>query len=367
MPLLGKGYFIWQIPRCEGGDPQAIAARASAAGLSHVLIKIADVANWPYNVDLERGVDLVPPVVQALRAAGIQAWGWHYVKGDDPIGEARLAIRRIRETGVEGYVIDAEVEYRDRAKRPAARRFMQELRRTFPDLPMALSTYRYPRLHSELPYNEFLEDCNYAMPQVYFEQAHNPEQQLERCVEQYSELAQARPVVPTAPTYATGSWRPTADEIRRFFQKAKDMGLPAANAWSWDFATRPGFVDLWNAVAEFDWPAQPPMADMPERLVGRWNQRDPAHVAALYNENAAHVTGTRTVVGRAAIEAWYRKMFTELLPNATFEITGRSGTGNSRHFTWQAVSDRGVVRDGNDTLGLLDGRIQYHYTYFTIT
>ncbi len=36
MTLYGKGYFIWKIPWCDEGDPEAIAATASAAGLSHM-------------------------------------------------------------------------------------------------------------------------------------------------------------------------------------------------------------------------------------------------------------------------------------------------------------------------------------------
>ena len=42
MTLQGKGFMIWQVPNCEGGDPNAIAAVAMEANLSHVLIKIAD-------------------------------------------------------------------------------------------------------------------------------------------------------------------------------------------------------------------------------------------------------------------------------------------------------------------------------------
>ena len=61
MTLRGKGYYIWKIPNCENGDPAAIANVAAQAGLSHVLIKIADGVG-SYNVDLTTGVDLVPPV-----------------------------------------------------------------------------------------------------------------------------------------------------------------------------------------------------------------------------------------------------------------------------------------------------------------
>jgi hypothetical protein len=367
MTLRGKGYFIWQLPNCEKGDAQAIAARAVAAGLSHVLIKIADGASWSYNYDYRLDIDLVPPVVRALRQAGIEVWGWHYVRGDDPLGEARLAIDRSLQLGVDGYLIDAEIEYERKGKALAARRFMEELKAAMPGMPIALSSYRYPKSHPVFPFAEFLANCDLAMPQVYFERAHNPEEQLERSAAQYAELMPARPIFPTAPTYSAGSWRPTAGEITRFMQKAKDLGLEGINAWSWDFAARSGYLDLWNAVADFPWPTSPPEPEMPQKVIEALNEHRPAGMTSLYLENAAHVTGTRTVVGVAAIKQWYKVLFSQLLPNATFSLTGMTGSGQSRQFTWQASSDAGSVLDGNDTISLRDGKIQYHYTYFSVT
>jgi len=366
MTLVGKGYFIWKIPKCEGGVSAAIAARATAANLSHVLIKIADGANWMYNYDYDTRTDLIPPVVDALRAAGVSVWGWHYVRGDNPSAEAHLAVERMKALRLDGYVIDAEGEYRHTEKRAAAGIFMEELRSGLPATPIALSSYRFPRIHRPLPWEEFLERCDLAMPQVYFEGAHNPEEQLAQCVEQYAALRPARPVIPTIPTYASHTWRPTPDEIVRILSKARDLGLSAANAWSWDFASRPAFSDLWNALATFDWAPAAPLADVPERLVEALNKHEPESAAGLYTENAAHVTGARTLVGQIPILDWYRKLLTELLPEASFELTGKNGSDNSRHFTWTARGPQGAVRDGSDTLGLRDGRIQYHYTFFSV-
>jgi hypothetical protein len=288
------------------------------------------------------------------------------VRGDEPLAEAQRAIKRIGELGVDGYVIDAEHEYRDRRKAKAAGQFMAELRKFYPDLPIALSSYRYPRTHPALPWEEFMAACDYAMPQVYFEQAHNPEEQLQRCVDQYMGLTNTRPIVPTAPTYVRGDWKPTPEEIQRFLSRAKEMGLPAANAWSWDFATRDPYLPLFQAVATFDWPFKPPVADMPERLIGRLNQHDAGHVAGLYMDHAAHVNGDRTVVGKGQVETWYRTMFDELLPKGSYEFTGKISDGNTRVFTWKATSKSGRVLDGNDTLSVRDGRILYHYTFFTL-
>jgi len=367
--LRGKGLFIWQLWKCDGGDPEVIAAKAKAAGLSHVLIKIADGDYWSYNLDPNTKVDLIPPVLQALKEEGIETWGWQYVRGRNPIGEANLAIHRTKALGLDGFVIDAEGEYQSNSKKTAATRYMNELRAALPELPIALSTYRFPKLHRTLPFSEFLAGCDFSMPQVYYEQRHNPETQLEICVEQYLALNPARPVIPTAPIYGRGDWRPSAEETTRFFAKAKEMGLSAANAWSWDVGTRPAYNDLWRAVSDFDWPAEapaPPVADMPERLIGRINQRDRDLVAELYAENAAHVTGKQTIFSRQAIAEWYGKLMHETLPGGKFEITGKVGSGSTRHYTWTAQSSRGQVIDGNDTLGLREGKIQFHFSYFTV-
>lgn len=365
MTLVGKGYYLWQLPNCNGGDPKIISAKAQSAGLSHAIIKIADGVR-KYNVDLVSEVDFIPPVMQELRKGGIEVWGWHYVRGFNPVAEARVAIDRIRELGVDGYVIDAEAEYKRPGRARAAEQFMDTLRTALPDLPIALSTYRFPRMHQQIPYKEFLEGCDYSMPQVYFEYAHNPESQLEKCVQQYMQLKPARPIIPTLPAYGRGSWRPSPDELIAFLAKAQELGLSAANAWSWDIASRSEYSDLWDAIADYDWPATPPVADMPERLIGRLNQHDPQFVAGLYRDNAAHVTGMRTVLGKQEVEDWYRDMF-QKLPDAHFEVTGKTVHRSTRHFTWKAESSAGVIRDGMDTVGIRDGRIHFHYTYFHIS
>ncbi len=365
MRLRGKGYFIWQIPKCESGSAKTIALKARQAGLTHVLIKIADGSDWPYNVDRARGIDLVPPVLTALKSAGIQVWGWHYVRGDNPLGEARLGAQRARSLGIDGYVIDAEREYKRADRKAAAQIYAKELRRQLQDIPIALSSYRYPRVHYELPYGIFLAICDYAMPQVYFEQSHDPDVQLKVCLDQYMNLPNARPVIPTFPTYSTGKWRPTVNDLQQALATAKSLGLEGANAWSWDYAGRSGYQDLWQAFAEFGWdsPAEPP-PDVPEELISRMNKRDISAIAGLYRKNAAHVTGDRTVVGVDAIGEWYRHLLMELLPAAGFEMTGKMGAGPFRQFTWVAKPAAGQVVLGSDTLGILDGLIQYHYTHF---
>ncbi len=379
MALEGKGFFIWRILNCEGGDANAIANKAEAARLTHVLIKIADT-RYPFGYDRNNN-DLVPPVSQALKNRGMQVWGWHYVKGSDPAGEARVAIARTRELQLDGYVIDAEHEYKWRGKDAAARLFMTELRQALPNHPIALSSYRFPTYHRELPWAAFLEKCDFNMPQVYWEQAHNPGAQLERSVGEFADtrlVGHARPVIPTGSAYGAGGWVATAEDQRRFYQKALELGLSAANTYSWDWSTSPGHHDLWDAVAGFQWPLAeaaptvPAPAPMPpgvpndplQHYVDALNNRDIDLLVSLYHENAGHVNAQRMILGIQAIREWYRKMLDELLPSGNFAIDHVRGKGTSWTFNWTFHSPAGQMAGGKDTLGLREGRIQYHYSSF---
>ncbi len=379
MALEGKGFFIWRILNCEGGDANAIANKAEAARLTHVLIKIADT-RYPFGYDRNNN-DLVPPVSQALKNRGMQVWGWHYVKGSDPAGEARVAIARTRELQLDGYVIDAEHEYKWRGKDAAARLFMTELRQALPNHPIALSSYRFPTYHRELPWAAFLEKCDFNMPQVYWEQAHNPGAQLERSVGEFADtrlVGHARPVIPTGSAYGAGGWVATAEDQRRFYQKALELGLSAANTYSWDWSTSPGHHDLWDAVAGFQWPLAeavptvPAPAPMPpgvpndplQHYVDALNNRDIDLLVSLYHENAGHVNAQRMILGIQSIREWYRKLLDELLPAGNFAIDQVRGKGASWTFNWTFHSPAGQMAGGKDTLGLREGRIQYHYSSF---
>ena len=368
MPLVGKGFFIWQINNTEGGNVNSIANLADQAKYTHVLVKIADGV-YSYNVN-SSGVDLVPPLVQALHAKGIQVWGWHYVYGDGPNDEANKAIQRIRQTHIDGYVIDAEGEYKDPGKDQSARTFMSRLRSSFPSFPIALCSYRYPSYHPQLPWEEFLERCDYNMPQVYWIGAHNPTDQLRRSVDEFRAMSPFRPIIPVGAAFQSGSWKPTSADMTDFLQTTKSLNLSAANFWEWAHC-RANLPTIWNTIRDYRWdvapPPPPPPPDITIQYFTALNGHNPVQVASLYTPNAVHVTAARTVQGTAAIQSWYQTVFTQLLPNATFNMVSSSGSGSTRHFTWTATSSAGNVNNGSDTFGLINGQVAYHFSSFTVS
>ncbi len=359
MLLSGKGFWIWIIRRCEGGIPSAIANAAQAAGYTHVPVKIADGSD-PQNLDPASGADLVPAVTQELRARGIQVWGWHYVYGDDPRAEAAMAIARLSALNLDGYIIDAEQEYKLPGREQAARLFMSEMRKAFPNLPMALSSYRFPTYHPQLPWSAFLEKCDLNMPQVYWEQAHNPAEQLARSVNELLALNPSRPVIPTGPTYKVSGWRPTEEDILEFLNKAKELNLLAANFFSWDECRR-DLPNLWTVISNFNWNAP---KDILLRYIDGLNAKDPQKMVILYQQDAVFATYINTLQGREQISQYYTSFFTSGVPNASFTIQNMTGTGSTRQLNWKAVSTNGKTYMGSDTFGILNDLITYHYSSY---
>jgi hypothetical protein len=365
MAVKGKGFYIWKVLECEKGDANAIASLAQKAGYTHVLIKAAD-GNHSYNVDSTSGADLVAPVVNALHGRGIQAYIWHYVYGYDPQGEARIAVQRVRELKADGYVIDAEAEYSQAGRDAAARQFMSALRASLPNFPIALSSYRYPSYHPLLPWQAFLEKCDYNMPQVYWMQNHNPGDQLIRSVREFQALTPYRPIVPTGAAFTERGWSPTVDDVIEFLQTTQSLNLTGANFWEWANC-RQYLPKVWDAIQNYPWTTVPVPKDITQQYIDALNTHDPIKVEALYNPTAVYVTARRTYQSAAALRAWLDDFFHNVLPNATFSLTSFNGSGSSRHFTWTAKSSAGNVSNGSDTFGLVNGRIAYHFSTYTVT
>ncbi len=300
---------------------------------------------------------------------GIQVWGWQYVYGNEPGPEARMAIKRIDQLALDGFVIDAEEQYKLPNREQAARRYAGELRSRFPDLPMALSSYRFPSLHPQLPWKTFLEHVDFIMPQVYWEKAHNPADQLARTLREFRNIGRQRPVFPTGAAYKGGGWRPTPSDTNEFLQGVHASGLPGCNFWGWEFCRR-DLPEVWEVIAQHGVsepaPTIPPQ-DIAQEYIDALNTHETAKVLAFYHPLAIHISGNTITHGTDAMRARLDTLFKDILPDVRFILQGFSGSDQNRHINWKAVSRRGVVKDGSDSLGLFDGKIIYQLSSFHIT
>jgi Putative peptidoglycan binding domain len=227
----GDGMWIWMMNSVEGGNVEQLIARAKASGLEAVYVKGSD-ATKPFS-------QLTPQLVQQLKAAGLRVCAWQYVYGNDPEGEAATAAQNIR-TGVDCFIIDAEVEYEGRYAQ--AQRYMKTLRAAVgPDFPIALSTFPYVTYHPSFPYSVFLANGNAQvnMPQIYWKAiGTTPDSALQTTFADNQPYG--RPLIPTGQLYEN----PPSADVQRFRSLAQGYGARGVNWWSWQHATNAN----WNAA-----------------------------------------------------------------------------------------------------------------------
>ncbi|MDY6866631.1 MAG: SH3 domain-containing protein [Chloroflexota bacterium] len=256
--LTGKGMFTWVIPDCEGGDIDAIIARAKEAQLTFLMPKIANGT-----VKYSHNLTYLAEFVEKCHAAGIKVIAWHYVYGTYPESEARRSIEELSKYPYDGFVINAEKEYKGRPAQ--AKIYCKMLRAAFPDLFIGLSSYRYPDYHPELPWNEFLTYCDVNMPQVYWEQADGTAaSQLDRCIALFTDPKFIqRPIMPTGAAYTNAGWVAKPDDIIDFIKRADELELSAISFWEWRYP-RSRFPELWTAIVNtpFGEYEEPEMPDM---------------------------------------------------------------------------------------------------------
>src|SRR5690606_12307049 len=101
-----------------------------------------------------------------------------------------------RNLGLDGFVVNAEKEFKAAGMTSVAKKYMQRLRQELPNTPIALISYRYPTLHAPFPFKTFLDYCDLSMPEVYWQGASNAAQQLRRSVQEYRAIKPNMTIVP---------------------------------------------------------------------------------------------------------------------------------------------------------------------------
>lgn len=240
--LAGKGMYIWIAERCESGDMAEVARQSAMAGMTHLTIKIAGgvyeyAANLPY----------LKSLVDECHKQGIKVLGWHFVYGEQPIYEAQAAIKALKRYPYDGFIINAEGAYKHRTAQ--ARTYSEMIRHSFPDLLLALSSYRFPSLHREFPFNAFLEFVDLNMPQVYWMFGNGTVPgQLQQCIAEFTDdKFIQRPIFPTGAAFTEHGWAAIPEDQKIFIREVQWFGLDGCNWWEY-YHARHRLPDLWKAI-----------------------------------------------------------------------------------------------------------------------
>ncbi len=102
--------------------------------------------------------------------------------------------------------------------------------------------------------------------------------------------------------------------------------------------------------------------DLIANYIQALNARDFDGLMALYKPAGLHSAASGTVQGTAGIRVWYQDWLTNTYPGGSFSLGAVNQVAPaSWSFAWTCHSSKGDGQ-GQDTLGLADGLIQYHAT-----
>jgi len=254
----GKGLYVWTIK----GQPDHFAEEYKSLGISWIAVKVCDGVNSFNLRSLPGGGwadDILGPFIDICRDAGIKVGGWGYVYGFNPLDEADKARQRIEKYDLDFFLIDAEMEYM--GKHSQASQYSQLLRKLVPNVPLALSSYRFPESFPKFPFAEFLQHCDFNAPQVYWNEGKSI-RELQTCDDQYAKI-KLLPMIPAGRAYfGEGFPMPTPAEIVGFLDTACKDEMKGAFFWSADFLWhrlhKNKMKPIRDAIRDYEWEVYEP-------------------------------------------------------------------------------------------------------------
>jgi len=245
----GKGMWIYEPAKTEGGDVAAIVVRARATGLSHLWVRMGSA--WDgFNV-----APFVDRLLPAAHAAGIKVIGWDFPKFEPVEADVQRAVTMIRHTAPGGHRIDAfspDIETRAEGTRLSpenARRYGSLLREAAgPDYTLIVTVPRPAKERPTHPYPDIVAGYDAIAPMIYWLDR-QPDTDVAGALRDLAKFGV--PVYPVGQAYdgsPEGGRKgvPPPEELFRFMRFAQNNGAAGVSFWSWQAANQPA----WNAVRD---------------------------------------------------------------------------------------------------------------------
>lgn len=252
----GKGLWIWELPVLlkRYGTLDAIIQKCKDNDISYVMLKSGDgentwISQWNANT------------IKKFKDAGIKILAWMYNYGYNPSREAAVAMWSL-DMGADGFVFNAEVEWRDLVnRREAAEQMLSMVRKHAPNAFLAHAPLAIPSYHAKFPYDIFGKYCDAVMPQVYWGTIYgggvtNPASKIiDWMFREWSTLeakwkaegkeTSIKPIIPAGQAYDNPKEKYILQpaHITEFLEYAK--GYQSVNFWSFQHIVRD---DCWDAI-----------------------------------------------------------------------------------------------------------------------
>ena len=306
---VGKGMWIWLADQAEGGNAEAIVARAKTVGLTHLYVRTASLADGFY------AGPFLDRLLPAAHAANIRVYAWDFPYLDNVDGDVARAVQAITYLTpdghrVDGYAADIELQSMGVNITPATgKHFGLALRRAVgPNYPLIACVPRPSPALTRYPFADLVAAFDAIAPMVYWLNR-DPASDIAGALRDLA--VHGKPVLPVGQAYDAGAEGgppgvPPRDELIRFMQKGDELGAAGVSWWSWQHASQ----EAWDAIrdaTEFRLPVGDPARftpgqvkayqtllsslGFPAPIDGTWGPETAAAVTAYQNAARLPATG----------------------------------------------------------------------------
>jgi len=252
----GKGMWLYEPDKTEGGNVAAIVAKAKAAGLSHLYVRTG--SSW---AGFYAG-PFLDQLLPAAHEADLLVYGWDFprlISWPEDVKRAKAAIdhRAPGKHRIDGFSADIETRSEGthisaQAAAEYGKALREEVGASFP----LIATVPRPSPAQNYPYAEVVASFDAIAPMVYWLNR-QPDTDVAGALRDLARFG--KPVFPVGQAYdgAPEGGRagvPPPEELWRFMRAAEANGAQGVSFWSWQAANANTFAAITEAK-EFRSPA----------------------------------------------------------------------------------------------------------------
>ena len=248
---VGKGMWLYNFDRSDGGNVPGMIHRALMTGLTHLYVRTGSTVDGFY---AQKYLDKLLP---AAHAAGIRVYGWDFPYLTDyrvDVDRAMAAITYHTPTGdsLDGFTADIETRSEgvniNAATGTAYGTLLRQ--RVGNDYPL-IATVPRPNPHLKWPFAEVIQHFDAVAPMVYWLNR-QPDSDVIEAMQILKTIG--KPIMPVGQAYDGGAEGgrpgvPPPAELNRFMQASAELGATAVSFWSWQAANQPA----WDTIQTAPW------------------------------------------------------------------------------------------------------------------
>ncbi len=138
-------------------------------------------------------------IIQEFKNDNIQVFGWGYHYGTSDVSKQVKAVQQALDCGLDGYIVDMEVEVEDSKTHANVDKLLAELKPLVPAGAFGYTSFGHPEFHPNVPWKTLDKYCDLAMPQIYFEKftfGRNNEDEVQKCLQAHKNLGLTKETLP---------------------------------------------------------------------------------------------------------------------------------------------------------------------------